>query len=105
MGADKSAQNTPNAPKLSAQAQKFVILMKKDFIGRPQSVCEPASLDTQISFSFDEIMTVFVRKKGYGVDLTTWLAISAILNQLSTKWVEINFVGVIFAFFTSADQI
>ena len=67
-------------------------------------MCEPASLDTQISFSFDEIMTVFVRKKGYGVDLTTWLAISAILNQLSTKWVKIHSVGVIFALFTSADQ-
>ena len=40
MGADKSAANTPNAPKiylpkLSAQAQKFVIQMKKGFIGRP----------------------------------------------------------------------
>ena len=37
MGADKSTENTPNAqkypkiymPNLSAQAQKFVILMKK----------------------------------------------------------------------------
>ena len=44
-------------------------------------------------------MTAFVRKKGYGVDLTTWLAISAILNQLSTKWVEIHSVGAIFALF------
>ena len=44
MGADKSAENTPNAqeficpnclPKLSAQAQKFGISMKKAFIGRP----------------------------------------------------------------------
>ena len=61
----------------------------------------PASFkNTQISFSFDEIMTAFVRKKGYGVDLTTWLAISAILNQLSTKWVEIHSVGAIFAIFT-----
>ena len=44
MGPDKSAKNTPNAqklicpktylPKLSAQAQKFGISMKKDFIGR-----------------------------------------------------------------------
>ena len=30
MGADKSAENTPNA-----QAQMFGILMKKGFIGRP----------------------------------------------------------------------
>ena len=42
MGADKLAENTTNAqkseiylPKLSAQAQKFWILMKKGFIGRP----------------------------------------------------------------------
>ena len=28
MGADKSAKNTPNAPKLSAQAQKFGIFEK-----------------------------------------------------------------------------
>ena len=38
IGADKSAENTPNAPnlcKLSAQAQKFEILMKKGFNGRP----------------------------------------------------------------------
>ena len=42
MGADKSAENTPNAPtniyvvpKFSVQAQKFGILMKKGFIGRP----------------------------------------------------------------------
>jgi hypothetical protein len=40
MGADKSAKNTPNAskiylPKLSAQVQKFGILMKKGFIGHP----------------------------------------------------------------------
>jgi hypothetical protein len=40
MGADNSAKNTPNAPQnclstLSAQAQKFGILMKKGFIGRP----------------------------------------------------------------------
>ena len=39
MGADKSAENTPNAPKiirpyLSAQAQKFGIF-EKGFIGRP----------------------------------------------------------------------
>ena len=38
MGADKSAENTPNAPnlhKLSAQAQKFEILIKQGFFGRP----------------------------------------------------------------------
>ena len=40
MGADKLSENTPNAPKiylpkLSAQAQKFGILMKKGFIGSP----------------------------------------------------------------------
>ena len=44
MGADSSAENTPNAPEfscpvylpyLSAQAQKFWISMKKGFIGRP----------------------------------------------------------------------
>ena len=40
MGADSLAENTPNAPEmylpnLSAQAQKFWILMKKGFIGRP----------------------------------------------------------------------
>ena len=40
MGADSSARNTPNAPKiylpnLSAKAQKFWISMKKGFIGRP----------------------------------------------------------------------
>ena len=40
MGADKLAENTPKCPKiylpkLSAQAQKFGILMKKGFIGRP----------------------------------------------------------------------
>ena len=38
MGADKLAKNTPNASnqrKLSAQAQKFEILMKKAFVGRP----------------------------------------------------------------------
>ena len=35
MGADKLAENTPNAPKLSAQAQKIKISMKKGFIGRP----------------------------------------------------------------------
>ena len=29
MGADKSAENTPNAPKLSAQAQKIGIFEKK----------------------------------------------------------------------------
>ena len=39
MGADIVAQNTPDAPKtylpkLSAQAQKSGISMKKDFIGR-----------------------------------------------------------------------
>jgi hypothetical protein len=34
MGADKSAENTPNAPKLSTQAQKFGIWMKTGFIGR-----------------------------------------------------------------------
>ena len=35
MGADKLPENTPNAPYyLSAQAQKFGILMKKGFIGR-----------------------------------------------------------------------
>ena len=34
MGADKSAENTPK-PKLSAQAQKFEISMKKGFIGYP----------------------------------------------------------------------
>jgi hypothetical protein len=36
MGADKLAENTPNliCPN-SAQAQKFGILMKKGFIGRP----------------------------------------------------------------------
>ena len=69
-------------------------------------ICVPASFkNTQISFSFDKIMTAFVRKKGYGVDLTTWLAISAILNQLSTKWVEIHSVGAIFALFTLTVQI
>ena len=36
MGADKLAKNTPiYLPKLSAQAQKFGILMKKGFIERP----------------------------------------------------------------------
>ena len=40
MSADKSAENTPKypktyLPKVSAQAQKFEISMKKDFIGRP----------------------------------------------------------------------
>ena len=40
MGADSSVENTPNVPKiylpnLSAQAQKFGILMKNGFIGRP----------------------------------------------------------------------
>ena len=40
MGADSSARNTPNAPKiylpnLSAKAQKFWISMKKGFIGHP----------------------------------------------------------------------
>ena len=40
MGDDKSSENTPNAqkfyrPKLSAQAHKFGISMKKGFIGRP----------------------------------------------------------------------
>ena len=35
MGADKSAQNTPNNQNLSAQDQKFGISMKKGFIGRP----------------------------------------------------------------------
>ena len=40
MGADKLAENKPKCPqiylhKLSAQAQKFGILMKKGFIGRP----------------------------------------------------------------------
>ena len=40
MGADKSAENTPNAQKnyptkLSVQAQKFGISMKVGFIGRP----------------------------------------------------------------------
>ena len=40
MSADKFAENTPIAPKtylpkLSAQAQKFGILMRKGFIGRP----------------------------------------------------------------------
>ena len=39
MGADKLFENTPYCPKiylpkLSAQAQKFGISMKKDFIGR-----------------------------------------------------------------------
>ena len=42
MGDDSSAENTPNARifvrSLSAQAQKFWILMKKGFIGRPYSV-------------------------------------------------------------------
>ena len=39
MGADTSAENTPNAPKykyvskLSVQAKKFVILMKKASLG------------------------------------------------------------------------
>jgi hypothetical protein len=35
MGADKSAKNTPTPHNLSAQAQKFEILMKKGFIGCP----------------------------------------------------------------------
>ena len=40
MGADSVAENTPNAPdiylpKLSAQAKKFGISIKKGFIGRP----------------------------------------------------------------------
>jgi hypothetical protein len=40
MGADKSAEKHPKCPKiyparLSAQAQKFGILMKKGFIGCP----------------------------------------------------------------------
>ena len=40
MCADKSAKNTPNAPEFIcpncfAQAQKFGILMKKGFMGRP----------------------------------------------------------------------
>ena len=40
MGADKSVENIPKwpniyLPKLSAQAQKFGILMKKGFIERP----------------------------------------------------------------------
>ena len=40
MGADSPAENTPNATKiyltkLSAQAQKFGISMKKGFIGSP----------------------------------------------------------------------
>ena len=43
MGADKLAENTQN---LSAQAQKFGILMKKGFIGRPYSV-----LHTEIKLS------------------------------------------------------
>ena len=35
MGADKSAENTPNVPKfVCPQAQKFGISMKKGFIGR-----------------------------------------------------------------------
>ena len=34
-GADQSADNTPNTPKLSAQAQKLGISMKKGFMGRP----------------------------------------------------------------------
>ena len=40
MGADSLAEKNPNAPKrflpnLFAQAQKFEILLKKSFIGRP----------------------------------------------------------------------
>jgi hypothetical protein len=35
MVADKLAENIPNAPKLSAKAQKIGILMKKGFVGRP----------------------------------------------------------------------
>ena len=35
MGADNLAENIPNTQHLSAQAQKFGILMKKGFIGRP----------------------------------------------------------------------
>ena len=35
IGTDKLTESTPNAPKLSTQAQKFGISMKKDFIGRP----------------------------------------------------------------------
>jgi hypothetical protein len=36
MGADKSAANTPNAPKFVCQ--KIGISMKKGFMGRPWSV-------------------------------------------------------------------
>ena len=35
MGADKLAENTQMPQNLSTQAQKFGILMKKGFIGRP----------------------------------------------------------------------
>ena len=37
LGADSLVENTPNAQNLSAQAQKFWISMKKDFIGRCSS--------------------------------------------------------------------
>ena len=46
VGADKAAENTPNAPKftylpnLCSQAQKFGISMKKGFIGHPQFVAQ-----------------------------------------------------------------
>jgi hypothetical protein len=35
MGADKLAENTPNAQKFICPRQKFGISMKKGFIGRP----------------------------------------------------------------------
>ena len=35
MGADKAAKITPMSQNLSAQAQKFGILIKNGFIGRP----------------------------------------------------------------------
>jgi hypothetical protein len=35
MGADKSAENTPNVPKFICPRIKFEISMKKGFIGRP----------------------------------------------------------------------
>ena len=51
MGADKSNESTNiYLPKLSVQAQKFGISMKKGFIRRPSTQKYPTCLDLKIKF-------------------------------------------------------
>jgi hypothetical protein len=57
MGADKSAENTPNAPRFIYLSPKFGILMKKGFFGSSWDITQACALQQKIIFAFNTIIS------------------------------------------------